>query len=63
VQINQGGGQIVGQSYGGYKQSGIGREVSLEGMLAGFTQTKQINVRLRPRSEPAVTVAEDAPGA
>lgn len=47
VQINQGGGQMVGQSYGGYKQSGIGREVSLEGMIAGFTQTKQINVRLR----------------
>ncbi len=47
VQVNQGGGQVVGQSYGGYKQSGIGREVSLEGMLAGFTQTKQVNVRLR----------------
>ncbi|MDI9977208.1 aldehyde dehydrogenase family protein [Rhodococcus sp. IEGM 1307] len=47
VQVNQGGGQMVGQSYGGYKQSGIGREASLEGMLAGFTQTKQINVRLR----------------
>jgi aldehyde dehydrogenase (NAD+) len=47
VQINQGGGQVVGQSYGGYKQSGIGREVSLEGMLAGFTQTKQINIKLR----------------
>lgn len=47
VQINQGGGQVPGQSYGGYKQSGIGREVSLEGMLAGFTQTKQINVKLR----------------
>jgi aldehyde dehydrogenase (NAD+) len=46
VQVNQGGGQLVGQSYGGYKQSGIGREVSLEGMLAGFTQTKQINVKL-----------------
>jgi aldehyde dehydrogenase (NAD+) len=47
VQINQGGGQVVGQSYGGYKQSGMGREVSLEGMLEGFTQTKQVNVRLR----------------
>lgn len=47
VQVNQGGGQMPGQSYGGYKQSGIGREVSLEGMLAGFTQTKQINVKLR----------------
>ena len=47
VQVNQGGGQMVGQSYGGYKQSGIGREASLEGMLAGFTQTKQINVHIR----------------
>ena len=47
VQVNQGGGQVVGQSYGGYKQSGIGREVSLEGMLAGFTQTKQVNIRIR----------------
>lgn len=46
VQVNQGGGQVAGQSYGGYKQSGIGREVSLEGMIAGFTQTKQINVRI-----------------
>jgi aldehyde dehydrogenase (NAD+) len=47
VQVNQGGGQVVGQSYGGYKDSGIGREASLEGMIAGFTQTKQINVRIR----------------
>jgi len=47
VQVNQGGGQIVGQSYGGYKQSGIGREISLEGMLEGFTQTKQVNIRLK----------------
>ncbi|MGR6520290.1 aldehyde dehydrogenase family protein (plasmid) [Rhodococcus erythropolis] len=47
VQVNQGGGQVPGQSYGGYKQSGIGREASLEGMIAGFTQTKQINVKLR----------------
>ncbi|PZU01540.1 MAG: aldehyde dehydrogenase [Gordonia sp. (in: high G+C Gram-positive bacteria)] len=46
VQVNQGGGQVVGQSYGGYKESGVGREVSLEGMIAGFTQTKQINVRI-----------------
>lgn len=50
IQVNQGGGQVPGQSYGGYKQSGMGREVSLEGMLAGFTQTKQINVRLRGTS-------------
>ncbi|GAA1136925.1 aldehyde dehydrogenase family protein [Ornithinicoccus hortensis] len=46
VQVNQGGGQLAGQSYGGMKTSGIGREVSLEGMLEGFTQIKQINVAL-----------------
>lgn len=46
VQVNQGGGQVIGQSYGGVKQSGMGREASLEGMLEGFTQTKQINVKL-----------------
>ena len=40
VQVNQGGGQVVGQSYGGYKQGGVGREATLEGMIAGFTQTK-----------------------
>lgn len=46
VQVNQGGGQQVGQSYGGMKASGQGREFSLEGMLEGFTQIQQINVRL-----------------
>lgn len=46
VQVNQGGGQQVGQSYGGMKASGHGREFSLEGMLEGFTQIQQINVRL-----------------
>ena len=46
VQVNQGGGQVVGQSYGGYKQSGIGREFSIEGAIEGFTQTKQINVAI-----------------
>lgn len=46
VQVNQGGGQQVGQSYGGMKASGQGREFSLEGMLEGFTQIQQINVAL-----------------
>jgi len=32
----EGGGQIVGQPYGGFKESGLGRENSLEGMLEGF---------------------------
>lgn len=46
VQVNQGGGQLAGQSYGGYKQSGIGREMSLEGMLESFTQRKSVTVNL-----------------
>lgn len=46
VQVNQGGGQAVGQSYGGVKSSGIGREFSLEGAIEAFSQTKQVNVKL-----------------
>ncbi|CCH76101.1 Betaine-aldehyde dehydrogenase [Nostocoides japonicum T1-X7] len=46
VQVNQGGGQVVGQSYGGYKDSGVGREFSLEGAIAAFSQIKQVNVRV-----------------
>jgi acyl-CoA reductase-like NAD-dependent aldehyde dehydrogenase len=46
VQVNQGGGQTPGMSYGGYKQSGIGREFSLEGMLDSFTQRKSVTVNL-----------------
>jgi len=47
IQINQGGGQVIGQSYGGYKTSGIGREFSIEGALESFTQIKQINVKIK----------------
>jgi betaine-aldehyde dehydrogenase len=47
IQINQGGGQVLGQSYGGYKHSGIGREFSLEGMLDSYTQRKHISVSLQ----------------
>ena len=46
IQINGGGGQIVGQPYGGFKESGLGRENSLEGMLDGFTQRKSVTVNL-----------------
>jgi hypothetical protein len=38
--------QQPGHSYGGYKQSGIGREFSLEGMLDSFTQRKNVTVNL-----------------
>jgi acyl-CoA reductase-like NAD-dependent aldehyde dehydrogenase len=47
VQVNQGGGQVMGQSYGGYKRSGIGREFSLEGMIEGFTQNKHVSIDIR----------------
>jgi betaine-aldehyde dehydrogenase len=46
VQINQGLGQSPGHSYGGIKQSGIGREFSLEGMLDSFTQKKNVTINL-----------------
>ena len=46
VQVNQGLGQLVGQPYGGFKQSGIGRENSLEGMLESYTQRKSVTVNL-----------------
>jgi betaine-aldehyde dehydrogenase len=46
VQVNRGLGQFPGLTYGGYKQSGIGREFSLEAMLDGFTQTKSVTVGL-----------------
>ncbi|MFZ3243123.1 MAG: aldehyde dehydrogenase family protein, partial [Pseudolabrys sp.] len=46
VQINQGLGQSPGHSYGGYKESGIGREFSLEGMLESYTQRKNVTVNL-----------------
>ena len=52
VQVNQGLGQAPGHSYGGYKQSGIGREFSLEGMLDSFTQRKNVTVNLKtPRKQ------------
>jgi betaine-aldehyde dehydrogenase len=47
VQVNQGLGQFPGQSYGGFKQSGLGREYSLEGMLDSYTQRKCVTVNLQ----------------
>jgi betaine-aldehyde dehydrogenase len=47
VQVNQGLGQFPGQSYGGFKESGIGREYSLEGMLDSYTQRKSVTVNLK----------------
>jgi len=52
VQVNQGLGQAPGHSYGGYKQSGVGREFSLEGMLDSFTQRKNVTVNLNTPRRP-----------
>ncbi|MFT4081215.1 MAG: aldehyde dehydrogenase family protein [Nocardioides sp.] len=46
VQVNRGGGQSLGQPYGGYKESGLGKEYSLDGMLDSFTQVKAVTVGL-----------------
>ena len=46
VQVNQGTGQSLGQPYGGFKQSGLGREFSLDGMLESFTHRKAVTVNL-----------------
>jgi betaine-aldehyde dehydrogenase len=47
IQVNQGGGQVPGHSYGGWKQSGMGREFSFEGMLDSFTQRRSVTVNLQ----------------
>ncbi len=46
IQVNRGFGQLPGMSYGGVKQSGIGREFSLEGALEDFTHRKNVTVAL-----------------
>ncbi|MDR6890996.1 MULTISPECIES: aldehyde dehydrogenase family protein [Variovorax] len=50
VQINQGGGPIPGQSFGGVKESGMGREHSLEGMLESFTTRRNVCINLNTLS-------------
>ena len=46
IQVNQGGGQIPGMSYGGIKQSGLGSEYSIEGALEAYTFRKCVTVGL-----------------
>jgi len=47
IWVNDGGGQIPGMSYGGVKQSGMGREYSIEGALEAYTTRKSVTMRLR----------------
>jgi betaine-aldehyde dehydrogenase len=46
VQVNRGGSQLPGMSYGGFKESGWGREFSLEGAIESYTQVKNVTVDL-----------------
>lgn len=46
VQINQGKGQILGQPYGGFKESGMGKEFALHSMLESFSRLKTLTVNL-----------------
>jgi betaine-aldehyde dehydrogenase len=48
VWINDVSKHFVGAPFGGYKQSGIGREECIEELLA-FTQEKNININLGPQ--------------
>ncbi len=47
VWVNEVSKHFLGAPFGGYKQSGIGREECIEEMLA-YTQEKNIHVKLRP---------------
>ncbi len=49
VWINEVSKHFLGVPFGGYKQSGIGREECFDEMLA-FTQEKNIHVNLKPRT-------------
>ena len=46
VWVNEVSKHFLGAPFGGFKQSGLGREECFEEMLA-FTQEKNIHVRLR----------------
>jgi betaine-aldehyde dehydrogenase len=47
VWINEVSKHFLGAPFGGFKQSGLGREECFEEMLS-FTQEKNIHIRLKP---------------
>jgi betaine-aldehyde dehydrogenase len=49
VWVNDVAAHYLGAPFGGYKQSGIGREECLEELLS-FTQVKNVHIKLRPRA-------------
>jgi betaine-aldehyde dehydrogenase len=49
VWINEVSKHFLGAPFGGFKQSGVGREECIEEMLA-YTQEKNIHIKLKPKS-------------
>jgi len=49
VWINEVSKHFLGAPFGGFKQSGVGREECIEEMLA-YTQEKNIHIRLKPKT-------------
>jgi betaine-aldehyde dehydrogenase len=47
VWVNEVSKHFLGAPFGGYKQSGIGREECVEELIS-FTQEKNIHIRLKP---------------
>ena len=47
IWVNQYNDFPAGQPFGGYKESGIGREIGFEAVTEHYTQTKTINVALK----------------
>jgi hypothetical protein len=62
VQLNHGLGQTPGHLYGGSKESDIGREFSLEGMLDSFTQRKNVTVDAQTPPTETWRIVEGASG-
>ena len=58
MQSNQGLSQVLGQPREGAKQSGVGPELSLEGMLDSFTRRENVTINLGapPRSRRRLTL-------
>jgi len=51
IWVNRYFNSTIGQSVGGYKQSGFGREGSIDTMLDHYTVTKNVVINLAPASE------------
>lgn len=62
VEVNGPVGFALGSPFGGFKQSGMGREGSFDELL-GYTQIKSINVRMRNQAAVAASLGGGRPRA